>query len=600
MLICLALVVAFGGVPAAKAHTAFSGSSPDDGEVLSAPPERLHLSFSGKLEASLHSVKLAGPGGAPVVSLEPLVLSEDRKTIMANFPELANGEYTVTFRVISGDGHPIEGAVSFEVDAPVPEPGSGAGPETEPEQEAEAGQSSEAEQGSGSEREPTAESGSGQEAAIPSPEGGVDGEGQPSSGGDLPEPHEAEAAPSQSHSDGRGHSGAYASSGFAILLFASRILYYAALLSLLGWALWSALQRRLTGDRSAYWRRIGLRLLAVHLLAFGLFVAVHWLELTGGGESGVPLAVLLRDTGIGQSWLFTALLGIAGFPLLFRYRYIDAGWAVLVIAAKTLRGHASAFEPVLWARIADGVHLASAGIWAGGLLAMVLVMKTSREWFREFAPAFSAAAFAALIVLAVTGTVSAILYTGELSDLPRTAWGILLLGKIALVALVVPVAAWLRRKLRQGDDISFRKWIKLDFALLLGIVAATGVLTHISPTVERVSFNWHVMGTEVHITADMEDVRAGANELSLKVWVPQGDEAPAVSVVVVETRSGETPVALAAMDVPSEEWETFGDLDKYTFTGVADIAEPEEATLIVRVQRSDGQQYEYSKRLSGT
>lgn len=577
LLMCCALIAAFGG-DVAQAHTAFSGSSPNDGETLSAPPEQLHLTFSGKLEGALHAVKLTGPDGV-AAPLEPLVLSDDRKMIMADLPELANGKYTVAFRVISGDGHPMEGTISFEVAVPEPASEPAPAPAEEPGQGAAAGP--------GTEQEPDA----------PPPESGV-GEGA-SSPPDGTVSESPDTSPSSPQPDNHVHVSPYAAPGFLTLLFVSRVLYYAALLALLGWALWSALQR-LTERRAAYWRNIGMRLLTVHLLAFGLFAMLHWLELTAGGQSGVPFAALLRDTGVGQSWLFTGVLAVAGFPLLFRYRYVDAGWAVLIIAAKTLRGHASAFEPVLWARIADGVHLASAAVWAGGLLALVLVMRTSADWFRSLAPSFSTAALAALLVLAATGVVSAVLYTERLTDLPETAWGMLLLGKIALVAVVVPVAALLRRYLRKGDAASFRKWIRVDFALLFGIVAVTGILTHVSPTMERMAFNWHVMGSEVHLSADIAELRGGANELSLKVWVPAGDGPPAVSAFVTEPGSPETAVALSAVDIPSEEWETFGDFDKYTFAGAPAIRDPKAASLRVIVQRSNGQQYEYTKRLAGT
>ena len=548
-----------------SAHTSLSGSSPGDGEELEAQPTQIHLSFSGKLEssASLHAIKLDGPEGA--VPLEPPALDGGGKSLMAALPPgLPNGAYAVTFRVVSADGHPIEGGFSFEIAAPepasTPEPAPAAEPEPAP------------------------------EAADP----GVDAaEGAAPPAADEHAGHHPDDAAAPS-SDGSASGAA-----FAALLYGTRILYYAALLSLVGWALWSAL-RPVAPERAAYWRGVGLRLQALHLAAFAAHVAVQWAELSGGVASASFLDAL-RETSTGQSWLFTGLLSLAGFPLLFRHRATDGAWALLMIGAKTLRGHAGAFEPVLWSRLADGVHLAAAALWVGGLLALVLLLRKSPEWFRSFAPSFSAAALCAYAALVVTGVVSALLYTESAADIVRTAWGWLLIAKAALAAAVLPVAALLRRRLLDAErrPNGFRSWLRADFALLAAVVGITGVLTHMSPIVERVTFHWHVMGETAHLTADIADLRAGANELQLKIWVPSGEPAPAVSVAIAAPGEPERPGALRATDVPAEAWESFAGFDKYTFVGEVDVADLAQAELRVRIQRSGGagETLDYAKKL---
>jgi hypothetical protein len=166
---------------------------------------------------------------------------------------------------------------------------------------------------------------------------------------------------------------------------------------------------------------------------------------------------------------------------------------------------------------------------------------------------------------------------------------------------VLPVAALLRRKLQDADaqPASFRRWLRADFAFLLGIVVITGVITHTNPTVDRVPFHWHVMGETAHLTADIADVRPGNNELTLKVWVPSGESAPAVSVVVASPGRSDVSAELSATDLPSEPWESFSGFEKYTFPGEIAIAKTERAELRIRIQRANGETLEYEKTLIG-
>lgn len=577
LLLCGALL-AFALAPTtAQAHTSLASASPGDGDTLSASPPMLELTFSGVLERGnpLHAIEIAGPSGE-AVELPPPTLSDDRKTIGVALPELAGGRYAVTYRVVSGDGHPIEGGYAFTVNGPAPPSG-----EADPDAGAEA-------------VEGQAGAGDTEEAAASEPGTG--------NGQDVAAPEERQEPPADEHAGHAGHEAGGAASGsgagLAAPLYASRILYYATMLPLLGWALWSAFRRQ-SADALAEWRRVGLRLQGAHAVAFVVHVALQWAELSHGLTSASFLD-LLRSTALGQSWLFTGLLTLAGFPLLFRYRAVDAVWALLLIGAKTLRGHASSFEPVVWARLADGVHLGAAAIWIGGLLALAWFAPRAPDRLRAFAPTFSNAALAAFAVLAATGAVSAMLYTESLADIVRTTWGRLLLAKVALAAAVLPVAAMLRRRLRAEAAApgAFRRWLRVDAARLAGIVALTGVLTHMSPVVERVPFRWHVMGETAHLTAEIPDLRAGGNELSLKIWVPTEDGgAPKVSVAVVEPGGAETSVDLAVVDIPAEAWESFIGFDKYTFSGTVVIADPEEASLRVVIERANGDALTYENRL---
>lgn len=564
LLFCLYAIVFGSG--AALAHTSLTGASPGQGEVLEVPPEQLHLMFSGTVEPSLSTVEVTGPDGQPVAAeIQPA--SDGGNMLMAVLPELDNGTYEVAYRVVSADGHPVEGSYTFEVAARAP-PASGAeGPE----------------ETAGGAGEPAAGEGS-------APEAGTDGqqavERQPEAGA------AADA--------GTGVETGVGPALFTVLLYAVRVAYYAALLPLLGWALWSAIQL-LSGDRLTYWRRIGYRLQWFHLIVFVLYVAVHWLELSGGGAS-LSFLNVLRETGTGQSWLFTGLLSLAGLPLLFQgNRIVDGIWVVLMLAAASLRGHSGAFEPALLTRAVDGLHLGAAALWFGGLLALAVLYRKFPDWFRSFAPVFSAAAMAAFIVLFGSGIATTLLFTPNLSDLLRTNWGLLLIVKVALAVLVLPIAMLLRRKLQadpDADSAVFRRWLRTEMILLAGIIVIAGIFTHLSPAVERVNFHWHEMGEQAHLTAAIADLVPGGNKLSLKIWVPEGESAPAVSAVAVVPGHPDSPAALTASNLPSEPWESFPGFEKYTFEGDIAIGSLEGAELHIRVQRANGDVLDYARALT--
>ncbi|HWS56943.1 MAG TPA: copper resistance protein CopC, partial [Actinotalea sp.] len=76
-------------------------------------------------------VLVTGPGGAVAVG-EPVVQGT---TVTAPLPsDLASGDYTIAWRVVSADGHPIQGTIPFTVALPVAEttPASTSPPPTTP------------------------------------------------------------------------------------------------------------------------------------------------------------------------------------------------------------------------------------------------------------------------------------------------------------------------------------------------------------------------------------------------------------------------------------------------------------------------------------
>lgn len=101
------------------AHAELESSIPDAGSVLSVMSESISLTFGEALITlegeKVNTIALADPAGRDI-PLSPSVVEE--ATLSAEIADLANsifapGEYTITYRVVSADGHPISGSIPF-------------------------------------------------------------------------------------------------------------------------------------------------------------------------------------------------------------------------------------------------------------------------------------------------------------------------------------------------------------------------------------------------------------------------------------------------------------------------------------------------------
>lgn len=107
-------LVSIGWAAPALAHDALLGSEPADGAVLTEAPSQIVLTFSGAQAGVGSEVAVVGPDGA-VWSDGPVQVSEAVVTQSLR-PDMPEGVYTVTFRSVSGDGHPVSGTFAFSVD----------------------------------------------------------------------------------------------------------------------------------------------------------------------------------------------------------------------------------------------------------------------------------------------------------------------------------------------------------------------------------------------------------------------------------------------------------------------------------------------------
>lgn len=97
---------------AAAAHAAFVGSDPADGAAVLAPPS-VTLTFTEELLALGIDIAVTDEAGADRTAGDPDLSVARQVTVPVDATD--PGAYTVRYRVVSIDGHVVEGAVHFTV-----------------------------------------------------------------------------------------------------------------------------------------------------------------------------------------------------------------------------------------------------------------------------------------------------------------------------------------------------------------------------------------------------------------------------------------------------------------------------------------------------
>jgi putative copper export protein len=158
------------------------------------------------------------------------------------------------------------------------------------------------------------------------------------------------------------------------------------------------------------------------------------------------------------------VLCIRGIPLV-------APVAALAAALLPFAGHAADVQPSAGAEFADAIHVLSAAMWAGGILAMA-TLHPPDGWrgpeARALLDRFGGVALIAFAVTALTGVLRASDQLHDVNRLWSTTYGEVLALKSLGVAimLVLSAVAW-----RRGVPLA-----RAEAALAVVVVAATAIL----------------------------------------------------------------------------------------------------------------------------
>jgi putative copper resistance protein D len=282
-----------------------------------------------------------------------------------------------------------------------------------------------------------------------------------------------------------------------------------------------------TEDASGAWVDRALLRLASWAVLASLAAGVAALGLQAARAAGdaaaawspVVVGELLTGTQYGTAWLVRmAALGLLGAFLLLRERERDgkdwwalrleaAGLGAVAFAGVAWTGHAATAEA--WRPLAaDATHLLATALWVGGLTPLALVLGSVRTEptdprtvavVVEASRRFSAIALGGMILLVGTGLLNGGEQVGGVPALVGTAYGRLLLLKLALLVPALGLAAVNRVGVlpRLGNDAGtarvelarLRRNVLLEAALGLGmllVVAALGL----TPPARHVPPSW--------------------------------------------------------------------------------------------------------------
>jgi len=218
------------------------------------------------------------------------------------------------------------------------------------------------------------------------------------------------------------------------------------------------------------WVTPGFRASSVALSA-GL-VAV-WAEATVGSGGHSPAEYLAFFNGFSGAALIARLL----FETLTLIAVVRAWgtlpvWVAGALVMLAASGHAAGVAPAWYGIGLDAVHLLAAGLWAGGIAALAL-LRPPGGWHaspgRLLLARFTPVALGAFAVTVVAGGLEAITQLGSIQALFGTAYGRVLLVKMALVALMLPLSAMAWRLKRPH--------VRIEAALAAGVVGAAALLS---------------------------------------------------------------------------------------------------------------------------
>jgi copper transport protein len=228
--------------------------------------------------------------------------------------------------------------------------------------------------------------------------------------------------------------------------------------------------------------------------------ALVWAERTlVGAASLLPLfetteGLYLLALGVALAVCAGAVVCVDLWPARWSLVLLGAAGAVAILA-HVLAGHADAPSSLRLVNVAlQWAHMAAVGVWLGGLAWLLLGIRGLTRAERAAAvSAFSRVATVTLIVVLATGAARGMAEVGGLVNLFGTKYGVTLLVKLGLVALLVALGAVNRFRVvpaiggAEGVTRTFRLNSRTELAVAAAVLAATAVLSGLAPATSAVA-----------------------------------------------------------------------------------------------------------------
>ena len=115
--LALALLALLVAAAPAQAHAELISSDPADGAVVDTAPDAVTLTFTEPVLLTSQEISVFDAAGDPVSSA-PRTAGDDVVISLPDAATLTDGTYVVSWNVLSTDGHPIAGTLTFSVGVP--------------------------------------------------------------------------------------------------------------------------------------------------------------------------------------------------------------------------------------------------------------------------------------------------------------------------------------------------------------------------------------------------------------------------------------------------------------------------------------------------
>ena len=115
----LLVLLLLGTAGTASAHAALESTDPADGSVLKSAPRTVTLTFSESVALLDDSFRVYDPDNRRVKTSSAHHAKDAGETASVTLPaKLGTGTFTVAWRVVSADSHPVSGAFTFSIGKP--------------------------------------------------------------------------------------------------------------------------------------------------------------------------------------------------------------------------------------------------------------------------------------------------------------------------------------------------------------------------------------------------------------------------------------------------------------------------------------------------
>ncbi|WP_248916565.1 copper homeostasis membrane protein CopD [Pseudomonas moorei] len=282
----------------------------------------------------------------------------------------------------------------------------------------------------------------------------------------------------------------------ASALVLCRFLHFTVVLMLFGaWVYKPLLLRRESPlDRA-------LTRISCWLAGLALVSGVCWLLLITASMAGAwdaafepsTLRLVLGSTFFGQVWSWHLLLNGVLLALLLSplrsHLPLRLALGASLLATLAPVGHGAMLDGAegRWLMLNQLVHLACVGIWLGGLMLLVMILRRpAGHDIRTLLQRFSGVGYVVVAGLLITGLINVRVLTGAFWPTPLlSGFALILLVKVTLITAMLGLALFNRLRIKDCEQrlSALRKSVIAEWLLGIGAVAAVSLLGTLPPMI---------------------------------------------------------------------------------------------------------------------